>query len=75
MEASLLAKHLLAFFLLLISLTLQNERINPFKDAGKTERRVGRISLDAIRFLADNEVLQVGKDGLVSRKANKKSRQ
>ena len=31
--------------------------------------------LDAIRFLADNEVLQVGKDGLVSRKANKKSRQ
>ena len=29
--------------------------------------------LDAIRFLVDNEVLQVGKDGSVSRKNNKKS--
>jgi len=31
--------------------------------------------LDAIRFLVDNEVLQVEKDGWVSRKDNKKSRQ
>ncbi len=31
--------------------------------------------LDAIRFLVDNEVLQVEKDGCVSRKDNKKSRQ
>lgn len=31
--------------------------------------------LDAIRFLVDNEVLQVEKDGFVSRKDNKKSRQ
>ena len=31
--------------------------------------------LDAIRFLVDNEVLQVEKDGLVSRNDNKKSRQ
>ena len=31
--------------------------------------------LDAIRFLVDNEVLQVEKDGLVKRKDNKKSRQ
>ena len=31
--------------------------------------------LDAIRFLVDNEVLQVENDGLVKRKDNKKSRQ
>ena len=30
--------------------------------------------LDAIRFLVDNEVLQLGKDGAVSRKGHKKSR-
>ncbi len=30
--------------------------------------------LDAIRFLVDNEVLQLGKDGAVSRKGQKKSR-
>ena len=56
--------------------SVMRETAQPMKEVLEQCREFdeGQV-LDAIRFLADNEVLQVGKDGLVSRKANKKSRQ
>ena len=56
--------------------SVMRETAQPIKEVLEQCREYDESQvLDAIRFLADNEVLQVGKDGLVSRKANKKSRQ
>ena len=56
--------------------SVMRETAQPIKEVLEQCREYDESQvLDAIRFLADNEVLQVGKDGLVSRKTNKKSRQ